>query len=373
VPDQRAFTLAFTTNPGLEDLAFDELRERLGADGEAVLRLPSPVRGRLQVTLGVSPGRALRAAWRMRSVHHVLRPLAELSLPVEEPLARLERILAEVPVPELGPAVPFRVTAKRHGTHGFGSPDVERRAGAALRRRFGARVDLEGYAVEVLITIVGATCLVALRLSRRGLSRRFRRVYHYPAALRANVAYAALRLAGAGPSTRRVLDPFCGSGTLLLEAGALAPGAELWGSDWRSRAVTGTGANLEAAGLAPRATLRQADARRLAESWPECSVDLLAGNPPFGRRLGSGMDFRDFYGRVLEQIDRILAPAGRAVLLADHRVALEQATARQGSFRVTRTRVVDVGGIFPGIVLLERVRPAGAAASPGSDTGGSSG
>jgi len=176
-------------------------------------------------------------------------------------------------------------------------------------------------------------------------------------ALRANVAYAALRLAGVGPSTRRVLDPFCGSGTLLLEAGALAPEAELWGSDWRERAVTGTRANLQAAGLARRASLRQADARRLAESWPERSVDVLAGNPPFGRRLGSGMNFRDFYARLLEQIDRILAPGGRAVLLADHRVALEQAAGRQGSFRVTDTRVVDVGGIFPGITLLERVAP----------------
>ncbi len=352
--------LAFTTNPGLEDLVFAELCQRLTAAGlptETGQRVPVPLRGRMQVKLQMRPQPALAIPRRMRSVHHVLQPLVTLKLSEDQPLATLERTPETLTIPELVPGMPFRVTARRHGHHSFGSPEIARRSGAALVRRHAARVDLEHPALEVLITVVDHTCAVALRRTRRPLSHRLCRPARPATALRSNVAYAALHLAGAGLGTRRVLDPFCGSGTILLEAGAAAPAARLWGGDWRRRAVTGTRTNLAAAGLAARADVRHGDAGQLSREWPLATVDVAVTDPPLGRRLAGGTDFFRFYFRLLEQVDRVLAPDGRMVLLTRHRSALQHAAERQGSFRISRTVVVDLGGLFAGLVLLLRRHP----------------
>ena len=349
--------LAITTNPGLEDLAAAELGERLaerGLDPAALERLPGALKGRLRVR-HPAPFHELRAAAEaLRSAHHLLRPVVQFHLPAAQPLAAIEAAMWQADLGELAAGASFRVSCDRHGEHPFTSPEVERAAGAVLVARYSAPVDLTGYAVHVRVDVADNRCAVAVQLTRPALSHRFHRVFGPRVALKPNVAYACLRLAGVGPTTGRVLDPFCGSGTMLAEAGWLAPSAELWGMDRQERAVAGARNNLEAAGLGGRLHLQQGDARQLGDSYPSAHFDAIVTNPPFGARLGRSIRFADFYADVLAAADRVLAEDGRLTLLAREHGALHRALRRTGMFRVNQELRIETSKVYPAIYVLER-------------------
>ncbi|HKJ70326.1 MAG TPA: methyltransferase [Gammaproteobacteria bacterium] len=349
--------LAITTNPGLEDLTAAELGERLAEDGldpAALERLPGTLKGRLRVRHPADFGALRAAAGRLRAAHHLLRPVTRLHLPETDPLAAIEAALAAADLRELAGGASFRVSCDRHGSHPFTSPDVERAAGAALVARYGTPVDLTGYAVHVRVDIAADRCAVAVQLTRRALSRRFDRLYGPRVALKANVAYACLRVAGVGATTGRLLDPFCGSGTILAEAGWLLPAAELWGLDRQERAAEGTRANLTAAGLGDRLHVQPGDARELAQLFPTGHFDAIVTNPPFGARLGRGIRFADFYADFLTAAAAVLRPGGRLALLAREHGALHRALRRTGGFRVRHEQVIETNKVYPAIFVLER-------------------
>ena len=81
--------------------------------------------------------------------------------------------------------------------------------------------------------------LLTLRLSDRTLKYRGRKPPETPGALRPTIAAAMIELA-AIEDGHTVLDPMCGTGTLLLECSLRFPQASLLGSD-QSAAATGSG------------------------------------------------------------------------------------------------------------------------------------
>ncbi len=358
----RSAELICTTNPGLEDLAFEELQQRLdegGLKGTASERLPARIKGRLRIRYPGPLSSLVQAAGTLRSVHHLLRPVEQFLLPTETPLSTVGERLLEAPLPEMGPSTPFRVSSERRGEHPFGSQDIEREAGTALVERFGAPVDLTGYAVEVRVDVVESLCAVTVQLTRKALSYRHDRTYRPRVSLKPNVAYACLRLARLGPGTERLLDPFCGSGTILMEAADLLPGTELWGSDWSQRAVAGAranleGAGLEGAGLKDRFRLQAGDARTLAELYPPASCDALVTNPPYGARLGRDIAFPRFYRDFLEQATAVLRPGGRLVVLVRKRGAFNVAAQRTPGLRIRHVQIIETSRVFPGIFVLQR-------------------
>jgi len=356
-PANALTALVLTTNPGLETLAWQELRERVTAAGHqaSVLeRGDSGVRGRLQVSATLDPDTLVPIARGMRSVHHLIRPLHRFELPEREALEAVRTEIARLTIPSLDGETPFRISAQRYGQHPFTSQDVERAAGAAVVDAYGAPVDLEGFTIELELAVVDRLCTVGLRLTRPALTKRLPRVFNARAGLRPNIAYAALRMAGVDHGTQRLLDPFCGSGTILMEAGTLYPDLQLRGSDWRDRVLDGAARNLEAGGLTRRSELAIADARALAGIWPPASADVIVTNPPYGKRIGRQVSFVGFYMDFLRSAREILEPGGRLALLAGKRGALRVAVERVGGYRIQAVRVVEMSRLFPGLFVLER-------------------
>ena len=375
--------LLLTTNPGLESIVADEFRQRC-----ADAKLPAPqVELRPfgfggQVIVHTADGGA-ETALQLRSIHHVLHLLYRFDLsdeseavevfadsataeediggdgatpPVTAPcpeVARIYRVLRQRGVPELDAATTFRVTTKRSGTHPFTSMDVQRFAGGALLARHGCTVDLENYDVDVRTDVIDRTCIVGIQLSRQPLSKRISRSLRPVAALKANVAYALLHLAGISDETTSFLDPFCGSGTILLEAADLHPHLRLFGSDYNAATLAGTRSNIANAGHDTRVALCCCDARRMAAVYGRC-FDAIVTNPPFGIRHGHRIDFDSFYHRLLEQAAQLLRPRGRLALLSWKRGVIDRVNRRQGLFRRLQARVVETGGIYPRIYILER-------------------
>ncbi len=170
-------------------------------------------------------------------------------------------------------------------------------------------------------------------LFKRGL-----RQSHGEAPLRENLAAGLLALAGWTPGTP-LLDPMCGSGTLLLEAAQIAcriaPGsrrhfafeklhffdAPLWsqmkqttiarqlppvfqdiyGSDLYGDVLTGARDNIDHAGLTACVRLKQANVLEISAPVPS---GVLLTNPPYGVRIGDPQDLFELYPKLGDILKR---------------------------------------------------------------------
>ncbi len=351
--------LLFTVNMGLEDVVTTEFRERAEAAGLAVTNTddaPFGLQSYALVELDATPDAALAVARQMRSVHHVLAPLYTFTLSTdgEEALQAIHDTVKTLDVPAMETADTFRASSVRQGNHDFTSVDVQKWAGGALDVRYDASVDLEDYDVEVRVDVRDDQCLVSVQHTREALSRRQLEGYQPRAALKANVAYALLRLAHLDAPPDTLLDPFCGSGTILLEAAELWPETHCYGNDWDEDAVTGARKNVEAAGLSDRITIREGDVWQLAERFEDVTADLIVTNPPFGVRMASSMDFYPFYQRVLAQMAEVLRPGGLVVMLVLRQGPFNAVLDESEQFISRHVRAIEIGGLYPYVFVLER-------------------
>ncbi|MGQ0778246.1 MAG: TRM11 family SAM-dependent methyltransferase [Pseudonocardiales bacterium] len=148
-----------------------------------------------------------------------------------------------------------------------------------------------------------ATFVSGLRLSDKQLRQHGSgRVTERQGALRPVVAAAMVRLAGAVPG--RLLDPCCGSGTILDEA--LATGWEATGSDIDPEAVAAARDNV------PRASVHTADVRHLPHD--DDMFDAVVSNLPFGRQF-EVEDPARWLSQTLAEMARVTRPGGRIVVL----------------------------------------------------------
>lgn len=343
--------LLLTTCSGLEDVVLDELRDHLAAEPGL------PVRpGQVHVRVDGPPASALAAALQLRTVHHVHHVLATHELPDTDALGAIRAALSEVSIPGLAEAGSFAVRCRRVGQHPFTSVDAEREAGAGVRTQRAVPVDLTTPALDVRLDIDGSRCLVMVRHTRRPLSRRHEQAVFRRSAAQPAIAAAMVRLLAreAGTAPRTVLDPFCGGGTLVLEAAEAWPGARLLASDLLPELAEGTRTNVLAS-TGRGVEVRAADAADLASSWGDIGLmDAVLANPPFGRQLARGVDLHVLYGDFFEGLERILRPGGLAAVLVWKRRTFVGAMGRAPSLTRVHARVVEAGGLWVGIEVIRK-------------------
>lgn len=369
--------LILTTNPGLEDIVVAELQLSLQRAElpEAVCELsPFGMAGAVDVRCETARDDLLAVAQTLRSIHHIHSPVGwiELTHPSGDPLAAISDFLREVDIPEMQTAKIFRVTGKRVGAHGFTSIDVQKKAGAALDAKYDCGVSMTAFDTNILVNVYHDHCYVAVQLTDVPLDMRYQYVFRPKVSLKANVAYALLHLADlrpadgvaaydeelafsaeAGDLPLVLLDPFCGSGTILLEAAACLPEWQVRGSDRYENAIGWSTDNVKANDFGARISLLQGDARDLRKLYPPHSVDVIITNPPFGAQLGANANFRALYTNFLRAAWGVLKPNGRIAMLVWKRRAFNEMV-KKFDFEIRHVRIVDMGGIYPGVFVLQK-------------------
>lgn len=148
-----------------------------------------------------------------------------------------------------------------------------------------------------------------------------------------------------------VVDPTCGSGTLLIERALLDRGSMLSGIDISPTAIRAAAANVIAAGLAARIAVREGDGGDAA-AWPEACDEVLA-NLPFGLRT-EDRNLDGLYRRIVGNIARTLTPGGRALLYTTHAKTILALLRRTAKLKVIEERRVESGGLSVGLWIVER-------------------
>ncbi len=125
----------------------------------------------------------------------------------------------------------------------------------------------------------------------------------------------------------KFVDPFCGTGGFLIEAGLL--GADLYGFDVDKEAIEGCRKNLEKFAIG-RYELRRLDARELKKEHSN-AFDSLAADLPYGISSSThGMGLEELYSVSLESFSEILKPGKYACVVAPWRVPAREMAVNAG-------------------------------------------
>jgi len=124
-------------------------------------------------------------------------------------------------------------------------------------------------------------------------------------------ARCMVNLSAVGPGGR-LLDPFCGTGSIPIEAALL--GIRTYASDIDPVIVAGAARNFAALGIRNDVDLRHLDARVWADS--PLRFDAIVSDLPYGRSASiKGVDRGELYSTFLDAAAHVLKPGARAVLM----------------------------------------------------------
>lgn len=322
--------------PGLEQLVCDEL-VRLG------VRPANPTHGGVNCSLTWPQVWAVHLRSRMAT--RVLLRVARFKADGFDTLATgLSRIDWNAWLPEGG----VTVKAAADGRSGlFHTGAIEERVAAAIGREVGDQ--------EVLVRVVRDVATVSIDATGAALHKRGYRGPAGKAPLRETLAAALLATSGWDPR-KPLVDPFCGSGTVLVEAAMvarrMAPGRHrpfqfmqwpsfdeagwarlckgadadvidrcppLAGGDRDAGAVAATLANAASAGVGANVAVEQ---RSVSDLVLPAAKGWLVTNPPYGERVG-GTDVRDLYARF-GAVLRERGPGWHVAVLASDRTPVDQ-------------------------------------------------
>ncbi len=139
------------------------------------------------------------------------------------------------------------------------------------------------------------------------------RPFFSPISLHPKYARALINLTGVKRGGT-VLDPFCGTGGIVIEAASM--GMKAIASDFDPEMVAGTRENMEFYGL-PLHDFETIDISDIPERFSE--IDAVACDPPYGRSTKTGGENIDsIYARALESFPKVLTPEGRAGVVLPH-------------------------------------------------------
>jgi len=316
--------LAAITSPGLEPITRLEL-QRLGLSTGGEEAGVIPFTGSLDDLA--------RANLRLRTASRVVMRLGQFHA---RALGELERKAAQLPWGEwLDPDTPITVRVTSRKSRLYHQKAVAERVAKASGRPVaeGGDGEDEGQAAQlILVRLMRDECTISLDSSGALLHRRGYRLEGGKAPLRETLAAAVLIASGWDPATPLV-DPFCGSGTIPIEAALMArripPGlgrefaffrwrgwsgtrwtelcgmaqdlildrapSVIHGSDRDAGAIRAASANAERAGVQADIEFRR---QAVSSVEPPEGRGALVSNPPYGHRIGELRELRDLYARL---------------------------------------------------------------------------
>lgn len=200
--------------------------------------------------------------------------------------------------------------------------DLEKEIADLLIEEYDYEIDLEYPKNEIVGVLSEGKCVLSLlkeKINRTSFAERKpqeRSVVH-PSTMQPNLARALVNLART-PKDGDFLDPFCGVGGLLLEAGLT--GANLIGVDINPELVEGAEKNLNEENIS-NFDLKVGDARNLEIG----KVDAIATDPPYGRQASTGGDeTKELYEESLPELARVLKTGRFLCITAPEEINLEK-------------------------------------------------
>jgi putative N6-adenine-specific DNA methylase len=354
--------------PGLEELTAQELRG-LGLLGAAEQRQPVSESGGVAFSGGLDE--LYRANLHLRTASRVIVRLGDFyAAAFSELRKKAGRLEWER---YLRPGEPVRLHVTCHKSKLYHSDAVAERVAGAIGDRLGRPTPLFKPAESeddqppqlVLVRLVNDHCTISVDSSGALLHRRGYRQATAKAPLRETLA-AGMLLASRWDTQSPLIDPFCGSGTIAIEAALMALGlppgrnrrfafmdwpayepgrweallAEvkpkadkelppIQASDRDAGAIQMARANAERAGVADGIEFT---CRAVSAIQPAMGPGWVVTNPPYGLRVSEGKDLRNLYAQFGNMLRRSCLGWQAAILCSDKRLLAQTGLKLDTSF-----------------------------------------
>lgn len=205
----------------------------------------------------------------------------------------------------------FSVTASFVGKRNYNYHEIKSAISSGIQQQYSEWQYVEDDTdadINIRIFIEHQQALIGMRLAETPLHRRAYKQNSLSGSLKAPIAAAMLQLADV-QSGQTILDPFCGSGTILIEAAQMK--YHPIGGDSNHEALSISQANAKNASA--NLSLNHWDARTLP--LPTHSVQAIVSNLPWGRQITVDDTLRNLYQQSYGEMKRVLKPNGIIVLL----------------------------------------------------------
>ena len=229
---------------------------------------------------------------------------------------------------------------KQHQDHRVNRREISRRVESSIARAFPLWRLNDPAALELWVFWSDSATLT-LRLSDETFKYRGRHPPLRVAALRPTIAAAMIELAEFD-DTHSVLDPMCGTGTLLLEAYRRYPNGTFFGSDKSQEAIEMATRRLHGKAIIRRSELADLDYER-------GTFDRIVSNFPWGKQLDVATAI---YTKNVARLFDWIGDDGTIVLLTPRRDLLEP-TLRNLRAKWKTTSVL-VQGTWASIYVIEK-------------------
>jgi tRNA (guanine6-N2)-methyltransferase len=187
------------------------------------------------------------------------------------------------------------------------------------------------------------------RLISQGTYERNYRQCTLKSSLNPAIAFAMVELAGIDQSDR-VLDPCCGSSTILIERQLLKP-AICIGVDIDPRALECAKQNIIAAGV--EIELKHGDIKD--KKFSDGYFTKIISNLPYGIHTGSRDKNKELYRFLADKAVKWLKVGGKAVFITNAKSLLRNSFEFNPAWRLIGEYPVKVGGLTLSIFEIERV------------------
>lgn len=257
------------------------------------------------------------AALQLRCVDDVYRYWGQLSglNRTREALSSMSRLMEKLPdFPLLRTRAKdkfIRVTVSFSGKRNYSRYEIEDSIGTEISKRTGLKYSKseEKRLTDVVwcrVHLEDENCILGVRMHNNPLHRRSWRIDNQKGSLHPPLA-ACMTLLADLENASTVLDPFCGGGTIIVEAGLVKPQLELLGTDLSDISIKNAEAN------AKRAKVKATFYRKDIIAYDRFDFDRIITNPPWGNAVKmSGQMNTDIF---LNKITKISEEVEKAVIL----------------------------------------------------------
>ena len=209
--------------------------------------------------------------------------------------------------------------------------------------RFGYQDNPSAYAFE--IRLIGRRMFVIFPKDTRFAYRK----ESIPASINPVTAASVLRLClPYMKENARVLDPFCGSGTMLIERALIKKTEALVGIDISAAAIKAACENRMASGR--KFALIHGDALYFGTGI----YDEVISNMPFGIRVSGHRLNERLYADFSKRLSELLDHGGYAFLYTLEKRLLRDSLKALTEFKIIREEVFDSGGLSPSLFIIKK-------------------
>lgn len=369
-------------NKGTEDVAKKEIKELVNSDAdisETIIRFP--IKDYFELCT---------ITYKSQSISKAVLLLSEFDIEnsLSETLGNF-KITKEI---SKWATSSFRVDCERHGEHNFNSVEISSQIAKLILQKYKIKIDYNTPDNIFFLYIYNKRAYFGVDFSGIDLSKRQYKIFHHPKSLKGTTAYYLVRKSGF-TGKEVFVDPFMGSGMVVIEAGLYAQDfpvhyynkdklaftyldffkkdgkdffkkhdgkikkseTDIYGYDFQLRFLKATQKNSKLAGIEKNINLSKVDIGWIDTKFEKHTIDLIVTDPPRTSKHKDDKKIKKVYDELFYQADFVLKKKGKVVLLTKEKdKLLLERYAKKHSFIIKEQYLLNQGHVEFKIIIFQK-------------------